>query len=198
MREEPLAAPTLALAELPGPGESRITIRRPRADDAPAILEYLRRVGAESGFLSFGAEGPPISETEERAFLASVATARNAIVLLAELNGEIVGNLTFRGGNRARTRHVGEFGISVARRAQGCGVGRRLMELLLEWARDGGVVRKINLVVRTDNDRAIALYESLGFLIEGRRRRDMLIDGVFHDSLIMGLLVDSPVPDRAG
>lgn len=34
------------------------------------------------------------------------------------------------------------------------------------------------------------LYESFGFVVEGRIVREILVDGVFHDSLIMGRLID--------
>jgi RimJ/RimL family protein N-acetyltransferase len=183
------------LAELPGPDGRPISIRRPRADDAPEVLAYLRRVGAESDFLSFGGEGPPLTDAEERVFLERVESSDNALAIIAEWRGEIVGYLTFSGGNRARTRHVGEFGITVVRACQGVGLGRRLLELLIDWATRGGVVRKINLLVRTDNARAIALYESLGFSVEGTKRRDTAIDGAFHDSLMMGLLIDPREPD---
>ena len=47
------------------------------------------------------------------------------------------------------------------------GIGRRMMTELLEYA-SGGVVF---LEVRTDNVAAIALYESLGFVNVGLRRR---------------------------
>ena len=147
-------------------------------------------MGAESDFLSFGGEGPPISEAEERVFLARVGTTDNALTIIAEWRGEIVGYLTFTGGNRPRTRHAGEFGITVVQACQGVGLGRRLMELLIDWAQRGAIVRKINLLVRPDNRRAIALYESLGFAVEGRKRRDMIVDGEFHDAFLMGLLVD--------
>ena len=190
-------APREVLAEIPGPDGAPIRIRRPTSDDAPAVLAYVRMVGAESDFLSFGGEGPPMTEAEERIFLAGIASVDNALVIVAEWNGAMVGNLTFKGGNRRRTRHVGEFGITVARVCQGVGLGRRLMELFIAWAREGGVVRKINLLVRTDNARAIALYDSLGFEIEGRKRRDMLVDGEFHDAYLMGLIVD-PHPPGSG
>ena len=177
-------------SELPGPDGAPIRTRRPVADDAPTVLAYLRRVGAETPFLSFGAEGPPVTEEEERRFLARIATTDNALAIIAEWHGEMVGYLTFTGGNRRRTHHVGEFGITVVRAVQGVGLGRRLLELLLQWAQAGGIVRKINLVVRADNARAIALYADLGFTIEGTKRRDMLIDGTFHDALLMGIAVD--------
>ncbi len=184
------------LDALPGPDGAPMVIRRPVADDAPAVLTYMRKVGAESGFLSFGAEGPPIDEPAERVFLANIATKDNALAIIAEWHGEIVGYLTFTGGNRTRTRHAGEFGITVTRACQGIGLGRRLMVLLIDWARASGVVRKINLLVRSDNAAAIALYESLGFEHEGCKRRDLLLDGAFHDALLMGLLVEPALTAR--
>jgi ribosomal protein S18 acetylase RimI-like enzyme len=70
------------------------------------------------------------------------------------------------------------------------GLGRRLLEMLITWATSTGVVRKINLIVRTDNRRAIALYESLGFAIEGTVTRDVLDADGFHDSFLMGRAID--------
>lgn len=178
------------IAEIPGPAGAPVTIRHARVEDAPALLAYLRVVGGESPYLTFGEEGPPLTEEEERAFLTRVDTSDNAIVLIAEWSGQIVGSLTFSGGNRPRLRHIGEFGISVARVCQGFGVGRRLIELLIDWAVRGGVVRKINLLVRSDNTRAVALYESFGFVIEGRIRREIVVGGEFFDSFLMGRLID--------
>jgi len=51
---------------------------------------------------------------------------------------------------------------------QGQGIGRRMMTDLLDFAGDDGVVY---LEVRTDNAPAIALYESLGFVQVGLRKR---------------------------
>jgi ribosomal-protein-alanine N-acetyltransferase len=50
---------------------------------------------------------------------------------------------------------------------QGRGIGRRMVADLLEWA-SGGVVY---LEVRTDNEPAIGLYKSFGFVNVGLRRR---------------------------
>lgn len=181
--------------ELPGPDGAPIRIRPAADGDAAAVLAHLRAAGGESPFLTFGAEGPGRGEAEQRALLASLAASDNGLALVAEWGGRVVACLTFSGGSRPRLRHVGEFGVSVDRACWGCGLGRRLIELLLAWAEQGGVVRKINLRVRVDNRRAIALYESLGFATEGRLTRDTLIDGQFHDVLLMGRAVD-PVTRR--
>ena len=179
------ADPTLALRD----GRS-VRIRRARPEDAGAILEYLRKVGGETVNLTFGAEGPGLTEAEEREYLTRVAASDNSLAIVAVVGDEIVGGLTFDGGRRARLRHAGEFGISVAQAYAGQGIGQALIGYLLAWAERGGVVRKINLKVRADNLPAIRLYERMGWGHDGRTTRDTLIDGEFSDCLLMGREVD--------
>ncbi len=184
------AAPTAA-------PDAGFQIRRCEPGDAAAFLAYLRKMGGETEFVTFGPEGIDLTEEEEAAYIAKTNASDNAIFLLAVADGEIVGGLTFSGGTRARLRHVGEFGVSVLREWWGRGVARALLETMLKWARRSGVVRKINLRVRTDNERAIRMYERLGFVHEGRVTRDVLIDGQFHDIFLMGLEIDpQPEPGR--
>ena len=167
-----------------------VHIRPAQPEEAAAVLAYLCRVGAESVNLTFGPEGPGISEPEEREYLSRVAASDNSLAILALDAGVIVGSLTFDGGRRQRLRHQGEFGISVSQAYTGQGLGKALLEYLIEWAERGGVVRKINLKVRSDNAAAIRLYERMGWVLEGRTTRDTLIDGEFSDCLMMGREVD--------
>ena len=58
--------------------------------------------------------------------------------------------------------HRASIGISVRQCAWHCGVGTALMEALLAFARKNGI-EQLELEVRSDNDRAIRLYERFGF-----------------------------------
>jgi RimJ/RimL family protein N-acetyltransferase len=167
-----------------------VRIRRAVPADAAGVLEYLRQVGGETPNLTFGAEGPGLTEAEEREYLARVAESDNSLAILALAGDTIVAGLTFDGGRRPRLRHAGEFGISVAQAYAGLGIGRALLEYMIAWAEGTGVVRKINLKVREDNAGAIGLYQRLGWVHEGRTTRDTIIDGKFNDCLLMGRTVD--------
>lgn len=162
-------------------------IRPVKVSDAEAMIEYLDIIAGESDNLTFGPGEFNITLDQEIAFLESLQDNNNAIMLLAEADGQMVGNLTYSGGPRVRTRHVGEFGVSVKSDYWGQGIGRALVEALIKWAIDSEYCEKINLKVRDDNYKAIALYRKLGFKVEGLIKRDMKINGEFVDCLFMGL-----------
>ncbi len=86
-------------------------------------------------------------------------------------------------------RHTAVLGITVAKEWRGQGIGRRLMKEAIEWARGTGILTRIELHVFARNAVAIALYESLGFVVEGRRRNAVIRDGESIDDCVMGLLL---------
>lgn len=168
----------------------KIIIRKALKSDAKALIEYLEVIGGESDFLTFskGQFGRSIEQEED--FIENTLNKENALFIIAEINGNIVGNLNFSGGPRQRTAHVGEFGVSVIKQNWGNGIGEQLVTYLINWGKASEIIRKIDLRVRVDNTRAIYLYKKLGFLEEGLLKRDFLINGEFYDSLLMGLLID--------
>jgi RimJ/RimL family protein N-acetyltransferase len=169
------------------PDGRTLVVRTAVPDDAPAVLGYVHAVSAESTFLAFGPGEFEFTEAEERTFIGDARGTPNALFLLGAIDGGLVSVLTFAGSHRPRLRHCGEFGISVRKAHWGLGIGGHMLDALIDWARAGGLVTKINLRVRTDNRRAIALYERKGFVREGTLTRDKRIDGVYYDNHLMGL-----------
>ncbi len=167
-----------------------VIIREAEAGDAPALLAYIDEIAGETEYLGFGRGEFDMTEEEEFKFLEEKREAPNSLFLLALIGEEIVGELGYSGGHRKRTRHTGELGITVRKRCWGMGIGSMLLDNLMVWARGTEIVTKLDLLVRTDNERAIQLYERKGFEREGRIRRAIRIDGRYHDALCMGLILD--------
>ncbi len=126
-------------------------------------------------------------EGDERQFLQECLDSDNQLFLAGWVDGAVVSTLSFHGGQRPRLRHAGEFGMSVDRKFWGLGIGSVLVDVMIDWARYHQVITKINLRVRTDNDRAIEIYQRKGFSIEGTFQKDMLINGEYFDHHWMGL-----------
>ncbi len=167
--------------------EIRLLIREAIADDAPAIIKYLNEVSGESDFLTFGPGEFGISEGEERSILQQYHDSDNQLCLVGVIDNRIVSVMTFTAGQRPRTRHSGEFGMSVRQSHWGLGIGTLLTDALISWANATDIIKKINLRVRTDNHRAIILYEKRGFKIEGTMRKELFVDNEYFDYHWMGL-----------
>lgn len=141
--------------------EERFVIERAGAEDAAALLEYLRCIGGETENLSFGPEGVPLSVEEERSFLRAQEDSADNAQYLAKIDGAIIGTASLNRKPR-RMRHRGELGISLRKAWWGCGAASALMEAIFRFARENGFAQ-LDLEVRSDNVRAIRLYEKYGF-----------------------------------
>ena len=171
------------------PNGQTLLIREALPEDAAAVLQYVHAVSGETDFLGFGAGEFQLTEAEEANVLQGYHNADNQLYLVGLIEGAIVAVITFAAGRRARTRHCGEFGMSVRRGYWGLGIGGAMLDELIAWARDSQVVSKINLRVRSDNQRAIRLYTRKGFVQEGTIRNDVKLNGIYYHSDIMGLIV---------
>ncbi|MBP1819714.1 ribosomal protein S18-alanine N-acetyltransferase [Mycobacterium sp. OAE908] len=101
-----------------------------------------------------------------RAFLAELE-AKHIRYVAARDGDKLVGYAGISRLGRKKPYEYEIHTIGVDQAYQGQGIGRKMMTELLDYAADGAVF----LEVRTDNEAAIALYESLGFVNVGLRRR---------------------------
>ncbi len=172
-----------------------VVIRSAVADDAEALVDYFLVVTAQSDNLTFEPDETAMF-ADEAMFLENLETSPNALALVAEYEGAIVGSLTFIGGTRPKVKRIGEFGITVERTWWGKGIGSALIQALVTWAEEVRI-GKIHLQVRTDNPRAIALYRKFGFVDEAVLRHVLRIRGDYVDLLWMGLALGDAQPEES-
>ena len=149
----------------------------------PGFRSGLDRVAREHRYLAF-LEAPPPDAVRE--FV--LGNIRNNILqFVALVNGEVVGWCDILPKPRPVFRHTGVLGMGIVEEHRGRGIGTALIRTALESARQRGL-KRVELHVRENNKRAIALYEKFGFVREGLLRRDVFVDGAFESSLFMALL----------
>lgn len=154
-----------------------IEIRKATPSDAENIIELCNRVGGETDNLTFGAEGLGVTVEDEQNFLESMNTSDKQLFLVAVNDGEIVGTASLMGFSKPRLAHRAELSICVKKSMRGKQIGSRFMEELLRFAKDTAKVRILSLEVRSDNERAIALYKKFGFETIGTFEGFLNIDG---------------------
>jgi len=157
--------------------------------DAAQIVAYVEQASGESDFLSFGAGEFGISVDDEVNFIASLGAGRSGFMLKGVLAGQVVSTCVVTRPARPRLRHIGEFGISVAKSHWGLGVGKAMCRAMLDVAREAGIT-KVNLEVREDNAGAIRVYESVGFQREGITPRGIKLGDKYFANIIMGICLD--------
>ncbi|MCL2610275.1 MAG: GNAT family N-acetyltransferase [Defluviitaleaceae bacterium] len=172
------------------PNGEKVIISPPTISDAKELLEYINLISGESEFLTVGAGDFSMTLEEQERFIENSTKQENNLLLVAKVDGKIIGNLKFSASKRPRIAHQGEFGITVAKAYWSFGLASALLSYLIEWAYKTGIIKKINLKVRSDNQRAIHLYKKFGFKEEGLITRDYLIKNKFYDSIAMGLTID--------
>lgn len=107
------------------------------------------------------------------------------VELVAERDGKVVGHLGMILNRAPRRKHVATFGICVHPDAQGTGVGRDLMSEMLNMADNWLNIIRLELSVASTNDRAITLYQKMGFVQERVSRFDLFTRGRYADTLHM-------------
>jgi len=165
-------------------------IRTARLEDSAALLEIQREVVAEGQyFISLSDEFNKTVE-EQKEWVKNCLENERETLLVAEVNGEIVGWICFNTQNRKRLSHTGSLGIMVKKEMRNAGIGRLLLEELLAWAKNNPFIEKVSLAVFASNTRAITLYKRLGFVEEGRKVKEYKLNNhEYLDDILMCVFV---------
>jgi RimJ/RimL family protein N-acetyltransferase len=166
-----------------------VVIRDALPQDAAASVALRKAIFGETDFLLYATDEYVTTPDEFSAQLERIAASEYSRSLLAEIDGVPVGILGAVGSSIPRLRHAADVYIGVLRSYWGRGVGSALLAEALVWAPNAGISR-LELFVMKDNVRAIALYERLGFRVEGARRRAYIINGRPVDDLLMAYIYE--------
>ena len=168
------------------------SIRHAMPDDAAALLDYLRIISDEPNNNIGFDSGSEIKWTveDERALIEKLDPTNSAWFVAVSDEGQIISMGSMDGGTRRGRRHVAYLGISILDGWRGQGLGKVMMQHMIDWARGTGVIKRIELDVFAHNERGIRLYEKLGFVVEGRKRKEFLKYGEYVDGLFMALVWD--------
>jgi RimJ/RimL family protein N-acetyltransferase len=168
--------------------ENGVTIRQATAEDFDDWVELYVAVAAEGKWI--GGESP-IDRERRREVFERFQDA--GVILVAEIDGRFRGNLGLE-----LNHGIAELGMLIADGWRGRGIGTRLMEAGITWARESGA-HKVTLTVWPHNRSAIALYRKFGFVEEGLfRRHYRRRNGELWDAIAMGLVLDRESPGSPG
>jgi RimJ/RimL family protein N-acetyltransferase len=159
------------------------TLRPARPTDARGLAALFAAVRSEGRWLLT----PPsaLSQPSEAFFIGEMIRSSDGLTLVAEADGEVIGNVLVSVERNTVSSHVGTLSIVVANGWREVGIGSEMVRAAQQWSAAHGLL-KLALAVFPDNERAIAVYERAGFVREGLRRRQYRGEGdVLRDELLM-------------
>ena len=140
------------------------------ADGTAALANFILTHEQTDYLLTYPDENTMTAEQESE-FLKAKTESSNAIEILAEIDGVIVGLAGIDSvGDKHKIRHRADFGISIDRAYWNLGIGTALTKACIECAKKAGY-EQIELNVVAENTAAIALYKKEGFIEFGRNLR---------------------------
>jgi L-amino acid N-acyltransferase YncA len=160
-------------------------LRLATAADAEAICRIYNQ-GIEDRVATLETE---LRTPEERRRWLAARGERHPVIVAEDERGAVVGWGSLNPFNpREAYRFVADFSIYVDRAVRGKGVGARMLERLIQLARDLGY-HKMVLSAFPTNAGGMALYTKLGFRTVGIYREQGLLDGRWVDTIVMEKLL---------
>lgn len=162
---------------------SNFVIRPVRLEDAEDINEMRRMDGVRENILGIFSER--ISRSED--YIENLSENDHMLVAEAEENGakKVVGTVGLHINKNPRLRHSASIGIMVHAAYQGQGIGRALLSKILDLADNWLMLVRLELSVFVDNERAVKLYQSMGFVTEGIMKYTAIRNGEYADEYLM-------------
>ena len=158
-----------------------VPIAEEHIDSFRACLDAVCRERRYLGML----QAPPLSSV--RSFCQS-NIEHGVPQMVALQDGIVVGWCDIVPNSRQGFSHCGQLGMGVSRELRRQGIGTRLIAQTMARAREIGIER-VELEVYASNQAAIALYEKLGFTVEGVKKRARKLDGIYDDVICMAMFL---------
>lgn len=112
------------------------------------------------------------------------------VMLFAELNGKLVGMVAAFREKDQKIRHITRItSVYVNKNYRGKGIGRLLLDKVLEEIKKNLEVKKIKIEVSESQVAAYQLYKKLGFREIGRTQKEIIVDGKYYDEILMEMLL---------
>jgi RimJ/RimL family protein N-acetyltransferase len=168
-----------------------VTVRRATARDVEQIAANTQSVADEGRYIWT----EKVTEEWKEFLRKKLIKDRGCLVVVAEVGRgrgrKVVGDLTMTryGQTIRKSQHVRVLAMLIVEGYREMGIGSRMMDYALKWARGQPGVEKVVLGVFSNNERALRLYEKFGFEVEGVRRKHYYIDGKHEDEVDMALFV---------
>ncbi|MGO4820541.1 MULTISPECIES: GNAT family N-acetyltransferase [unclassified Flavobacterium] len=167
----------------------KVTIREALVDDAANFLECLKEYIPQSEFIPKLEHEINLSIKDKGDLINSYSEISNSILLVAEFNNQIIGNIDLTGSSRKVMEHTAVIGMGMKREWKNTGLGTALLTAAIDWAKENSILQMLWLQVYNENNLALGLYKKMGFEESGTIKNFFKHGERYFDNVTMTLKV---------
>jgi RimJ/RimL family protein N-acetyltransferase len=160
-----------------------VILRTPKWDDIDDALDFINSLVEEDAMILMKTKKTREEEIDWLANNLKRLEKGQFIMVCAEVDGKMVGVCEIE-PMFGKMSHTGNLGISVKKGYRDIGIGLDLMKEAEKHAIHKGL-KTVCLEVFEGNDRAIHVYEKMGYEVTGRKPGAVLHKGEYIDSIVM-------------
>ena len=167
---------------------SKLIIREAVIADAPQLRLTVKEYVEESEFIPYTKDEFKLTDEDEVNWIKTLSDSSNSLLLVAEIDGSIIGNITLSGSTRIMMKHTSYVGLGMTKKWRGLGIGTILFNEAIKWAKENPEIKILWLEAYPTNIGGVKLYEKFGFREIGRHANLVKISETeYVDNLIMSL-----------
>jgi len=164
-----------------------INIREASPEDTQAIMNLKLNYLNDSKTIPLNLDEYPNDFSKELEIVHKLILEKNSTLLVAIVDGQIVGNIDIYGSQRKRLFHTAGIGMGIHNNWQNKGIGSLLMTYAVKWANKNEHLKLITLEVYETNLAAIHMYKKYNFKETGIIKNFFFQDDQYIDNISMAL-----------
>ncbi len=165
-----------------------MVIRKIRIEDAEQFIDLNKKLVSETDFLLLNSNESSLTVETQKKLIKDFNINNNRVVFVIEIDKNLIGFIAGTKGIYKKNKHVLTIAIGILQEHNGLGYGKSLLKYIEEWAIENNV-KRLELTVRNDNERAINLYKKFGFDIEGIKLKSLKINDKYFDEFYMSKIL---------
>jgi RimJ/RimL family protein N-acetyltransferase len=169
--------------------QKTVTIRQANSDDAEKLLNCIKTYVPQSDYIPKLEQEIKLTIEQTKEWINSFLTNENSVLLIAEYENEIIGNIDLTGNRRKIMEHTAVIGMGMLKEWRNSGLGTALLKVAIEWAKENPTLELLWLQVYTDNKLGLGLYRKMGFEENGIMKNFFKHDEKYFDNLTMTMNV---------
>jgi len=166
-----------------------VVVRQATLSDAENLLNCIKTYIPTSIYIPKLENEIKLTVDQEKEWINSFIINDNSLLLVAEYEGKIIGNIDLTGSRRKIMEHTAVIGMGMLHEWQNIGLDTALLSAIIEWAKNNSILELIWLQVYTENESGLNLYKKMGFVENGIIQNFFKQDHNYFHNLTMTLTV---------